>query len=194
MLDVGRMPDLRQQKSELRRAMENLRADAFAKNPNAALALRDNFFKHVDLPPGGVVAGYRARGSEMDPAPLMQALHAKGYALALPAVTGKNVPLVFRIYKPGDALIPGVMGILEPAASTPVADPDIYLVPFLAFDRQRNRLGYGGGYYDRTLAAARQRKPILAVGTGFACQEIALVPTGSADVRLDKIVTEIKGF
>jgi 5-formyltetrahydrofolate cyclo-ligase len=186
--------DLRQLKKELRREMEIRRAEAFAKNPDASAALYENFLRHIELPAKGIVAGTCARGSEMDPAPLMDALRAKGYATALPVVTGKNMPLEFRFYKPGDKLIPGVMNIPHPADTAAPADPDVFLVPFLAFDRRGYRLGYGGGYYDRTLAIWRRRKPILAIGIGFACQEVAEVPIGPSDARLDRIVTEIKAF
>src|ERR1700722_15262625 len=190
----NKMTDLFQQKKQLRGEMEIRRAEVFANNPGAPAALCDNFLRHIELPAKGIVAGYCARGSEMDPAPLMDGLRAKGYATALPVVTGKNMPLEFRLYKPGDELIPGVMNIPRPGDTVSPADPDIFLVPFLAFDRRRYRLGYGGGYYDRTLAAWRARKPILAVGIGFACQEVAEVPIGPSDVRLDRIITEIKGF
>jgi 5-formyltetrahydrofolate cyclo-ligase len=188
------MTDLRQQKKELRRMMETRRAEAFAQNPDAAIALRDNFLKTIALPPSGIISGTIARGSEMNPQPLLDALRMRGYHIALPVVKGKGTPLIFRLYNPGDELVLGAMNILEPTASVPAVEPDILLVPLLAFDRHGNRLGYGGGYYDRTLAALRAQKPILATGIAFACQEVAAVPVSSNDARLDKIVTEFKHF
>jgi 5-formyltetrahydrofolate cyclo-ligase len=86
------------------------------------------------------------------------------------------------------------MGISEPAKTAPVVDPDVLLVPLLAFDKRGYRLGYGGGYYDCTLAALRQKREIIALGIGFACQEVADIPIASYDARLDKIVTETGVF
>jgi 5-formyltetrahydrofolate cyclo-ligase len=84
------------------------------------------------------------------------------------------------------------MNILEPLPSRPRVEPDVLLVPLLAFDRHLHRLGYGGGYYDRTLKLLRKQKPVLAVGIAYACQEVEVVPVTPNDARLDKIVTEIQ--
>jgi len=188
------MTDLLQQKKQLRRAMEQSRAEAHAQNPGAALALRDVFLKSVTLTSAGIVSAYSAQGSEMNPTPLLDALRSKGYRTALPVTGPKGTMLTFRLYNPGDKLVPRVMGILEPEDTAVAVDPDILLVPLLAFDKRGNRLGYGGGYYDRTLAALRAKKPILAVGIAYGCQEVTEVPAGPSDARLDKIVTEIKAF
>jgi 5-formyltetrahydrofolate cyclo-ligase len=188
------MPDLRQIKKDLRYAMERRRAEVYAKNPEAPAALRDQFLQNIELSPKGIVSGYLARGSEMDPAPLIEALRVRGYHIALPTVTGRNMPLVFRSYKVGDQLMPGAMNIPEPASTAPVVEPDILLVPMLAYDSRYNRLGYGGGYYDRTLTALRLRKSVLAIGIAYACQEVPDVPADATDARLDRIVTEIKAF
>ena len=86
------MSDLRQQKKNLRRDMEQRRAEAFAKNPDAFAAVRDGFLKNVKLPPVGIVSAYLARGTEMNPAPLVEALRLRGYQIALPVVGQKNMP------------------------------------------------------------------------------------------------------
>lgn len=187
------MSDIRQLKRDLRRIMQIRRAEAFAKNPDAPLKLRDVFLKSVSLPPGAV-SFYMARANEMNPAPLAEALREENHCLCLPVVTGKGVPLIFRTYTPGDPLTGGVMDIPEPSLHAPAVEPDILLVPLLAFDREGYRLGYGGGYYDRTLNNLRKHKKILAIGIAFSCQEVPAVPRGMADAKLDKIATEIETF
>ena len=94
---------------------------------------------------------------------------------------GKGLPLVFRAWKPGDTLTAGVWGIQEPLPSSPAVDPDVLLVPLLAFDTRGYRLGYGGGFYDRTLAGFRTRKRVVAVGVAFDEQRIDAVPTPTYD-------------
>ncbi len=181
-------------KRDMRRAMEKIRAEACAKNPDAGLALRDNFLKAVALPPQSVIAGYSARGNEINPAALVAALRAQGHTIALPVMGGATAPLVFRIHKDGDKFAANAFGIREPETTAPLAEPDILLVPLLAFDRRGHRLGYGGGYYDRTLHELRRHRKILAIGVGFACQEVPEVPAATHDVRLDRIVTETQAF
>jgi 5-formyltetrahydrofolate cyclo-ligase len=181
-------------KADLRRRMEKLRAEACAQNPKAAFDLRDHFLKNIPLAPGGIVAGYRARGYEIDPAPLLQALHAAGHRLALPVMAGRDKPLMFRAYTPGDPLITNNVGIEEPGDAAAFTVPGILLVPLLAFDPHGNRLGTGGGYYDRTIKTLRAQKPVIAAGIGFFCQQVPLIPTGAHDAELDIIVTEIQVF
>jgi 5-formyltetrahydrofolate cyclo-ligase len=144
----------------------------------------------VALVPGMVVSGFSPMRSEINPVPLMRRLADQGASLALPVVQGRGTPLAFRAWTFGDGLVAGVWGIREPAAGAPVVEPDLLLVPLAAFDRRGFRLGYGGGYYDRTLAALRRVKAIAAVGLAFAAQEIARVPEMPYDARLDFVLTE----
>ncbi len=137
-------------------------------------------------PKGAIIAGYWPMGDEMDPRPLMLALASRGHALALPVTPPRGQPLAFRAWAPGAALRPGPMGTSEPVAGEELR-PDVVLVPLLAFDRAGRRLGYGGGYYDRTLAALPGAKPI---GIAYAGQEMAEVPAGPQDFRLPLIATE----
>ncbi|MCA3260933.1 MAG: 5-formyltetrahydrofolate cyclo-ligase [Telmatospirillum sp.] len=157
---------------------------------SAARAVRDRFLAQIDVPQNAVVAAYAAFGGELDPLPLLEALAAKGVALALPVVEAKAAPLVFRAWEPGTPLVQHRFGMAEPPRDAPALVPDIVVAPLLAFDRQGYRLGYGGGYYDRTLAALRKRGRVLAVGIGFALQEMPNVPRAPHDVPLDWIVTE----
>ena len=137
-------------------------------------------------PKGAIIAGYWPMGDEMDPRPLMLALAAGGHAMALPVTPPRGQPLAFRAWAPGAALRPGPMGTSEPVAGEELR-PDVLLVPLLAFDRAGRRLGYGGGYYDRTLATLPGAK---AIGIAYAGQEMPEVPAGPQDMRLPLIATE----
>lgn len=152
--------------------------------------LAEVFLRHIRLDEGAVVASYCAVNGEMNPLPLNEALRERGHKISLPVIAGKNKPLVFRTFEPGDELFENSFGIPEPTLTSECVDPEVLLIPLLAFDRRRNRLGYGGGYYDRTIAYLRSHKPVLTLGLAYACQEIIEIPVGPNDVKLDKIVTE----
>jgi 5-formyltetrahydrofolate cyclo-ligase len=139
---------------------------------------------------GAIISGYMPMKTELDPRPLMRKLADAGARLALPVVIARGVPLVMRAYAFGDALVKGVWGIRVPPPEAPEVEPDIVLAPLLAFDRSGNRLGYGAGYYDMTIATLRANKPVVAVGVAFAAQEVDAVPTTPRDVRLDLVLTE----
>ena len=140
--------------------------------------------------PGAVVSGYVPVRGEIDVMPLLHALHAAGHALALPVVAAREAPLVFRRWRPGMALEKGAFGIPVPPATAPEVRPEVVLVPLVAFDAQGHRLGYGGGYYDRTLAALRAQGRVLAVGCAHAGQEVPHIPALDTDQRLDLVLTE----
>jgi 5-formyltetrahydrofolate cyclo-ligase len=143
------------------------------------------------LPVSGLtVSGFMPLKSEINPLPLMQKLAEQGARLALPVVAGRGQPLVMRQWAWGEPLASGVWGIREPNADVPEVEPDILLVPLLAFDRAGHRIGYGAGYYDMTITGLRAKKPITAVGIAFAAQEIAAVPATPRDARLDLVLTE----
>jgi 5-formyltetrahydrofolate cyclo-ligase len=139
---------------------------------------------------GTVVSGFSPMKSEINPLPMLRRLADIGARLALPAVTGRGQPLTMRAWSFGAPLISGVWGIREPPADAPEVFPDILIVPLLAFDRRGYRLGYGGGYYDRTIARLRAMKPIMAIGLAFAAQQISDMPATSRDERLDLVLTE----
>ncbi len=147
------------------------------------------------LSPGAVIAGYMPIGSELDCQPLMYKMAAAGASLCLPVVTAPDAPLLFRRWAPDDPLVTGSFGVSEPTAAAPTVSPQVLLVPMLAFDRAGNRLGYGGGYYDRTLKALRaanaDRAGIVAIGVAFAGQLRDKVPVSEDDQPLDWILTEV---
>jgi 5-formyltetrahydrofolate cyclo-ligase len=152
-----------------------------------AVAAHGLDFLHPQI--GAIVSGFASLPDEFRIWPLLRRLHGDGRRLALPVMQGKMRPLIFRAWAPGDALDRGVWGIGEPKPDKPVLEPDILLVPLLAFDRQGWRLGYGGGFYDRTLAALRARKSIGAVGLACDEQLIDAVPHLDYDQRLDWVLT-----
>ena len=143
----------------------------------------------VEIKSGAVVAGYCSIRNEVDPAPLMQTLAAKGARLALPVVPARGKSLIFRAWSPNDRLMLGPLGILEPSPAAAELVPDIVLVPLAAFDRAGHRIGYGAGHYDFTLAHLHRRKT-LAIGLAFTAQEIPAVPAAAHDVMLDLVLTE----
>ena len=136
-----------------------------------------------------VLAGYWPLRDECDCRPILSRHQSAGGTCALPVVVEDGAPLQFFPWAEGDPLTPGRFGLLEPAQRATPLLPALIVVPLLAFDRAGNRLGYGGGYYDRTLADWRRPKPVT-VGLAFAVQERPAVPRTDHDLRLDWIVTE----
>lgn len=139
---------------------------------------------------GTVVAGYWPMGDEIDPRPLLEILAGRGCVIGLPVVMARGQPLVFRQWESGEPLEQGLHGTCHPAAAAAEVVPDLILVPLLAFDGAGYRLGYGGGYYDRTLAGLRHRPHVRAVGVAFAAQRVEAVPRDQHDQILDLILTE----
>ena len=152
----------------------------------AATALADQVLTRCRPPPGATIAGFWPMGDEIDIRPLLHALHALGHVLLLPVTPPRGQALLFRRWAPGSAMEPGRFGTQHPAA-TEAATPDTLLVPLLAFDLRGHRLGYGGGYYDRTLAALPHA---FRLGVAYAAQQVPAVPAGPHDVTLHAIATE----
>lgn len=173
------------------RALSRAKREALATagGANAAEALSRHTVDNVKIPDGAVIAGYWPMGCEIDPRPLMAVLRAREHRLCLPVVEARDAPLIFRSWQPGAALVDAVYGTSVPAPDQEIMTPAVLLVPLLAFDRAGHRLGYGGGYYDHTLAALSDQRP-LAIGVAYAFQEVDDVPHGAHDRRLDWIVTD----
>jgi 5-formyltetrahydrofolate cyclo-ligase len=144
----------------------------------------------VAVEPGIFVSGFMPLKSEISPLPLMQRLASDGAKLALPRIVGRGSPLSMRAWEVGAPLDRGQWGIREPKPGAPEVEPDILLVPLLAFDRAGYRIGYGAGYYDMTIARLRARKNVTAVGVAFSAQEVADIPKTPHDERLDLVLTE----
>jgi 5-formyltetrahydrofolate cyclo-ligase len=144
----------------------------------------------LSIAPGTIVSGFMPMRSEINPLPLMRKLAAQGAHLALPVIQGRGKPLLMRAWNFGAPLEARQWGIKEPADDAPVVDPDVLLVPLACFDRAGHRVGYGAGYFDKTIRALRAKKKVTAVGLAFAAQEIALVPATEFDEPLDLVLTE----
>jgi 5-formyltetrahydrofolate cyclo-ligase len=137
-----------------------------------------------------IVSAFHPLRDEPDTLPLLTALAGEGFATALPAVLGRGSPLAFRLWRPGDPTRGGAMSIREPLEEAPAVDPDLLFVPLACFDRHGHRIGYGAGYYDRSLAHLRATKPVRAAGVAYGVCEIAAVPYETHDQSLDAVVTE----
>jgi 5-formyltetrahydrofolate cyclo-ligase len=177
-------------KAAIRQAVRAKREAAYKNSPaTIGATFAEQFLRSIPVPPQAVVAGYNRTQSEADPARILEALSSRGHDLVLPCVEGKT-ELVFRLFDANVALVVGPLGIGMPARTSRQVDPDLLIVPLLAFDRLGHRLGYGAGYYDRTLQKLRERKVILTVGLAYAVQEVDSIPHEAHDQRLDWIVTE----
>ncbi len=164
---------------------------ARAAGADAGSAAASLFVATIKLEAGTVVSGYWPVGDEFDVRPLLERLHAAGHACALPVVVGKGKPLLFRRWEPGATLVPAALGIPVPLPEADELVPDVLLVPMLAFDGEGYRLGYGGGFYDVTLAGLREASPAtLGIGAAYAGQLVAAVPREATDEKLDWILTE----
>jgi 5-formyltetrahydrofolate cyclo-ligase len=179
-----------QQKKDLRASMRAWRTGLDAhQRAHAAAAIAGHGLGFLGPPAGTAVSGFASLAEELDAVPLLRRLAVLDLRLALPVMQGKGLPLLFRAWAPGDATGKGVWGIAEPTSDKPTIEPDILLVPLLAFDAMGWRLGYGGGFYDRTLRALRARKSILAVGLAYDAQRVEAVPHLDYDEPLDWVLT-----
>ncbi len=178
-------------KANPRREASVRRKQAHAAHPQAGLALMQHFKSAIQAPAGTAISGFWPMGDEIDIVPLISQLHATGHPIGLPVVVSKGAPLIFRSWHPGLAMVDGGFKTEVPPASAAELVPEILIVPLLAFDSEGYRLGYGGGFYDRTLEKLRNSgaRP-LAVGVAFSAQHVARVPRDRYDQPLDWIVTE----
>jgi 5-formyltetrahydrofolate cyclo-ligase len=175
--------DLDDAKRALRQAASARRQDL---DPVAAgQALTNHVLRDCPPSPGAVVSGFWPLGQEIDIRPLLLALHDRGNAIALPVTPKRGQALTFRGWRPGDVMLPERFGTMRPTGEVLV--PDMLLIPLLAFDAAGGRLGYGGGFYDRSLAHLPGR---FRLGCAFAAQQVDAVPNGPYDVRLDAVATE----
>ncbi|WP_293960033.1 5-formyltetrahydrofolate cyclo-ligase [Sneathiella sp.] len=179
---------LPQQKQTQRDAAFAARAEMETESAGDQAAAR--FLDTFPTLAGETVSLYWPLGSELDTRPLLHALHERGVNCALPVVEKKDHPLAFRKWEPDTVLEPGAFKVLIPAISAPFVTPTLVITPMLAFDAAGYRLGYGGGFYDRTLEKLKREGSCAAVGYAYAAQEVAKVVTDRYDHRLDWVVTE----
>lgn len=184
--------NVRAAKRALREQLLRDRASMMSSHAGTArLSIRDRYLTAFDPPAGTVVSAFWPMPGELDLRPLLEALHARGCACALPVVVRRDAPLVFRAWEPGVTLVTSRFGIAEPGPERAELRPQHALVPLLAFDDDGFRLGYGGGFYDRTLAGLRaDGRGLLAIGVGLESQRWPSLPREPFDERLDWLVTE----
>lgn len=179
------MKDMTEIKAEARRAAFARRKAAHAASgPGEAGILSEVLAGHRGVP----LSGYMAIRTEIDPLPVMEEAAAHG-PVGVPVIQGRGLPLKFSRWEPGCMLKEGPFGAMIPEADD-FLEPEILIVPLVAFDRMGGRLGYGGGFYDRTLQLLRSRRPTLAIGFAYAAQEARDLPLEATDQPLDMVVTE----
>jgi 5-formyltetrahydrofolate cyclo-ligase len=176
-------------KADLRRKATALRAAMLPqRRAEASAAAAAHFLAEVTLAPTDMVAAFWPIRDEIDVKPILTRLMDAGQPVCLPVIMGEGLPLDLRHWLPGTPLYPSGFGTLAPDELAPRVTPDVILMPLLGFDRVGTRLGYGGGYYDRTLMRL-ERGPRL-IGFAFECQAFERIPRAPHDVPLDAIVTE----
>jgi 5-formyltetrahydrofolate cyclo-ligase len=166
------------------------RAEALARraryDPGLGFQLADHVLETGVVPKGAIVAGFWPLGSEINIVPLLTGLAARGHQLCLPVTPKRGETLVFHGWRPGDALVEGRFKTMHPQAGHPMI-PDVILTPLLAYTRFGDRLGYGGGYYDRSFAALPEA---FRLGCAFSAQQCDDIPRGRDDIKLHAIATE----
>jgi len=176
-------------KAQLRREASRARAAMLPqRRAEASAAAAAHFFSEIELRPTDMVAAFWPIRDEIDIRPILSRLMDGGQPVCLPIVVGEGLPLELRLWAPGAPLYPSGFGTLAPDELAPRATPDVILMPLLGFDRTGTRLGYGGGYYDRTLMRLGSRPRLI--GLAFECQGFERIPRAPHDVPLDAIVTE----
>jgi len=184
----------------LARQKEQQRREVLARRDRMDKAVRVHFshslVDYADVllstPSACIVSTFLPIRSEIDPRPLMACLRTKSVRPALPALLHKPVAhIIFRAFEGEDDLIAMGFGTSGPREGAPIVEPDVILLPLAAYDGRGNRIGYGGGHYDRAIADMRARgfNPRL-VGLAFSCQEVENIAAEAHDIRLDAILTE----
>lgn len=176
-------------KDDMRRVLRDIRAEAAARDPDAAERLADVFPMKLFDRYGPVVAGYVPIRDELSPLPLMDRLALAGAALCLPRLESSG-EMSFRLWEPGEPLVEGPFGLSEPPETAPLAKPSLVLVPALGFDASGTRLGYGKGHYDRALAHLRSAGRAFACVIAYKAQMLDDLPCEPHDEPLDWAVTE----
>ena len=181
-------------KAELRKSQVDIRKRAFEHCVDAPFEAIARFPEPLWPGQAQIVAGYFPIGTELDPRPLMTEFQARGSRLCLPVMSGPEDALNFHQWKMGESLIQGSFGVHEPDPTQNLLTPNLILVPLLAADKQGGRLGYGKGYYDRTISRLRAEGAVICVGLAFEEQIVDQVPVDPHDQALDWVVTEKSAY
>jgi 5-formyltetrahydrofolate cyclo-ligase len=189
------MTELADIKKQARSAATAIRKIAHATSGETApLQLAAHAFPVQPKMSRQIVSAFYPYQSEIDTRPLLGKLAGEGWTTCLPVVLGEGLPLEFRRWAPGAPTVKGVWGIPRPPEDAEIVVPDVLIIPLLSFDRKGYRLGYGGGFYDRTLELLRSQKNIVAIGAAYAAQQVDHVPIGEFDQPLNYVMTEDQIF
>ena len=182
------------QKKNLRIKQSIIRKNLFNKIKNSFnIKIFDEFFKKINLENIRVVSSFKSINSEISTEDLNFLILKKNKILCLPVIIDKEGPLTFKKFNNNIELIEGYMNIKEPPVQNEILNPDLIFVPCLAFDNNGFRLGYGGGYYDKTLSQYKKNNiNFISVGFAFDDQKVDNVPTDKFDIKLDYVITEKK--
>lgn len=186
------MSDLANQKSILRGHMREIRAEAAARDPDAAERLAARFPMKLFDRYGPVVSGYLAIGEELSPAPLLERLAEHGARLALPRIESDG-RMTFRAADE-NFREKGPFGLTQPSDQAPELAPSLVLAPLLAFDARGTRLGYGKGHYDRAISQLRAQGRVFYLGLAYAQQQADVVPAERHDIPLDWVETPLNSI
>lgn len=189
LLRIPCLTDIRAEKAALRDLILARRKTAHRDGAAKGAAANARLLALIGPRPGLIVAGYRPIRTEIDPTPAMTALVEAGTRVCVPVIEGKDQPLTFREWTAEAEMVDGPYGASVPARGDWL-EPQIVIAPLVAWDRRGVRLGYGGGYYDRTLAILRDKRPTYAYGFAYAAQEAPEVPHEPVDQPLDGLATE----
>lgn len=154
----------------------------------AAIEAANVFINNISLLGQEKIALYYSINNELDCLPLLEKLRANGHEICLPVIEHKNSPMVFRLWQKDEKLIEGEYNIKVPNENSPNIEPGVIIMPLVAYDENGNRLGYGKGYYDRTIAKMKN-KPLL-IGYAYEMQKVKNIASESHDVPLDYLVSE----
>ena len=178
-------------KSEIRKKILKKRKENYFKN----LSINKNkflkFLKNIKLN-NKIIGGYYPYNYEIDILEILKLLEKKNYKISLPKIKKKNQMNFFE-WSFNDPLSINKYGIPEPI-SKKIIYPDVLIIPLVAFDNELNRLGYGGGYYDRYIAKSFKKKRIIKIGIAYSFQKLNKIPINKYDIRLDYIITEEKFY
>jgi len=177
-------------KAVMRKDAASRRATLIGEQPDAPQNLAGYAAALIEAFGPGVYAAYLPIRSELSPIALVGELVAADMTTVMPITPEPENPLSFHQWAPGMPLAEGPYGTKQPPSSNPKIDPDVILAPMLAFDAACRRLGYGGGFYDRTIADLRSKgRDVRVIGVAFSGQKVAAVPTGPYDMALDAVLT-----
>ena len=186
------MNNIKDEKSIIRIKQKILRDKIFKNKPSHfALTLFNELFEKINFQEINIVSSFISINSEINTRELNNLIFIKNKILCLPVIEKKNSHLIFKQFKSEENFVKGHMNISEPQNNNKILNPELIFVPCLAFDNKGNRLGYGGGYYDRTFAYLKQiNHRFISVAYAYEEQKLDYIPIDKFDFKVDYVITE----